>query len=70
MGISVKGGAVIGGGSISQEVRPEFKMATNSQNVNIIILSELILFLQFWDFKSGQHACETGPLPLEPLFQP
>jgi hypothetical protein len=34
VGISVKGGA-----AISQEVRPEDKMATNSQNGNIIVLS-------------------------------
>jgi hypothetical protein len=39
MGISVKGRAVVGGGSISQEVRPEDKMGTNSQNGNIITLS-------------------------------
>jgi hypothetical protein len=31
-----------GGGSISQEVRPEDKMATNSQNRDIITLSMYI----------------------------
>jgi hypothetical protein len=31
-----------GGGSISQEVRPEDKMATNSQNGDIITLSMYI----------------------------
>jgi hypothetical protein len=32
-----------GGGSISQEVRPEDKMATDSQNGDIIALSERTL---------------------------
>jgi hypothetical protein len=34
---------LLGGGSISQEVRPEDKIATNSQNGDIIILSQAIL---------------------------
>jgi hypothetical protein len=34
-----KGGAVVRGGSISQ-VRPEDKMATNSQNGDITVLSK------------------------------
>jgi hypothetical protein len=37
-----KVGDVVGGSSISQ-VRPEDKMATNSQNGEIIVLSETIL---------------------------
>jgi hypothetical protein len=41
VGISVKGGTVIEGGSISQEMRPEDKMAADSQNGDIITLSEL-----------------------------
>jgi hypothetical protein len=35
----LKGGAVIGNGSISQEVRPEDKMATDLQNGDTIVLS-------------------------------
>jgi hypothetical protein len=34
-----------GGGSISQEVKPEDKMATDSQNVDLITLSCLIFLL-------------------------
>jgi hypothetical protein len=45
MGISVKGRDVIGGGSISQEVRPEDKVATKSQNDDIITLSLPHFFL-------------------------
>jgi hypothetical protein len=40
MGISVKGGA-----AVSQEVRPEDKMATDSENGNIIVLSFPHFFL-------------------------
>jgi hypothetical protein len=36
MGISVKGGA-----AISQEVRPEDKMTADSQNGDIIVLSDM-----------------------------
>jgi hypothetical protein len=36
-----------GGGSISQEVKPEDKMATNSQNGDIIALSTLKLLNSF-----------------------
>jgi hypothetical protein len=36
--ILLKGGAVIGDGSIFQEVRPEDKMATNLKNGGIIVL--------------------------------
>jgi hypothetical protein len=48
VGISVKGRATVGlrfpgEGSISQEVRPEDKMATDSQNGDIITLSVLFL---------------------------
>jgi hypothetical protein len=39
MGISVKGGAAWGG-SISQEVKPEDEMATDSQNGNIIFYKQ------------------------------
>jgi hypothetical protein len=53
MGISVRGGAALEhrsflrlpvGGSISQEVRREDKMATDSQNGDIITLLALIIW--------------------------
>jgi hypothetical protein len=52
VGISVKGGAVVGGGSSSQ-VRPEDKMAADLQNGNII--------------SPSGRTCEFNELRLEAL---
>jgi hypothetical protein len=55
------------GNQRGKEVRPEDKMAADSQNGDIITLS--FFFWWDWSLHSGLQACKAGTLPLEPHLQ-